>query len=161
MNLKQQFEIQAWVDGELPWWKRRRVARLIESDPEARAEAEALRKIQTLVREEEAARKLPVSLERYWAELDAKIDRLQGERPRLDPGEALMDWVRLRWRRLLAPAAAVGAALALAWLALAPRTQPPPQADSYVEVETPLDDLGSFTFYSEAEGMTVVWVDAY
>jgi len=32
-------------------------------------------------------------------------------------------------------------------------------SSAYAEIETPLSDIGSITFRSETEHMTIVWVD--
>jgi hypothetical protein len=154
MNLEAQLKVQAWLDGELGQADVPEVLRLVREDPEAAALARGLKLSRQWLAAGEPARPVPESREFYWSGMARKLAA---------PGDAGGEpepprrwWFWLRW---LAP---VGALAVLVAMLL-----PPPEASPHsagvrpAEVDTPLDDVGSFTFRSDSEQMTVVWVTSF
>lgn len=155
MTEETRLKLQAWVDGELPAADARAVARCLARDAEAAALVEELRALRQWLAAGEPTRVVPESREFYWAQIARQLPT----RPAGSP--ARPGWVE-GWRPAWAwwaTAAALLVGLALWWAPGRPPTQnasarPP-------EIETPSTELGTFTFRSEAEQMTVVWVNSY
>ena len=155
MKTQDALRIQTWLDGALPASETRAVERLIEQDTEARDLVAELRWTQTALRAGEVPRSLPESREFYWSKIRKAIEVAEHS----PGGSVRTGWVPpvLRW---LAPA---GIAAALAVLLTLPilRTRPEEPWASGTEIESPLSDISSFSFRSEAERMTIVWINAY
>lgn len=96
---ERQRELEAWLDGELGPWARRRAARRAARDPEARAEAAFWREVRGLLREEAAETPAPD----LWPALRARL-----------PAAPAREARRPRAAWLGAAAAAAAAAVALA-----------------------------------------------
>jgi anti-sigma factor RsiW len=153
MNHQAQLRLQAWLDGELPAAEAQAAAAWVQLDPEASALALELSGTKAALLGNELERTLPESREFYWSKIERDIARAQtrtlaGGRPAWLTG----------WVRFLAPA---GLLAALALMVFAPMLPWRHGATlvSTAEIESPLDDISSFTFRSESEGMTVVWVN--
>ncbi len=149
-------KLQAYLDGELPAPDAERMADLLEHDSGAQALLGELRAIKAALNGNETEHKVPESREFYWSKIAREIERQ--EPATLLPQSGRTVW----WLRLLVPAGAV-ALLALAFTVVLW----PPSGRSWValadghEIETPEEETSSFTFRSEREGMTVVWVDTH
>ncbi len=148
-------KLQAWVDGELSAADAREVARWVERDPEAAALVGQLRALRHWLAAGEPARAVPESREFYWAQIARQLT----PRPLAVPDRAAWTgWWRPA-RAWLIPVAAVLVGLLVWW---APSRLPAQNAAVRPpEIETPPTELGTFTFRSEAEQMTVVWVNSY
>lgn len=145
--------LQAWVDGDASAPPPAEVAALLERDPEARALAAELRMTRDALREGEPVQTVPETREFYWSKIERAIAREQDravEAPAIRPSGWLLRW--------LAPA---GILAMLALLVASPvlRGRPGLGGRPMAEIDSPLDDLSSFSFRSESEGMTVVWVN--
>ncbi|MBM3880917.1 MAG: hypothetical protein FJ387_14560 [Verrucomicrobia bacterium] len=154
MNHEGQVKLQAWLDGELPESEARTLARRVQEDPAARALTDALSQVKHALQAGEPEWRVPESREFYWSKIQRDI--LRQERPEARPPRSR--WTG-SWFKYLAPAAIVGA---LALLISMPELLFGPSTSGSVltaEVDTPREDVSSFTFRSEAEGMTVVWID--
>jgi hypothetical protein len=153
MNREAQLKVQAWLDGELGRGDVAEVSRLVREDPVSAGLARELKLTRQWLAAGEPVRPLPQTREHYWDGIARQLT------PHGQPGtttRALADWgIWLRW---LIPAAA--AIVLLAVLFTPPADAPRSAGISPAEVDTPLDDLGSFTFRSDSEQMTVVWVDS-
>jgi len=155
MNHESQLKLQAWLDGELSPADVRDVLRRVEQDAESAALARELKLTRQWLAVGEPNRSVPETREFYWSQISRRLT------PRNTPAELSLSPGRIlaRWWGWLAPAAAV-CVLAAVWLV--PRLTPPSSAAVHpAEIETPTDELGSFTFHSDREQMTVVWVDSY
>lgn len=153
MNDETAMKLQAWVDGDASAPPPAEVAALLERDSEARALVATLRLTREALREGEPHLKVPETREFYWSKIERVIVREQvraEERPPIRPAGWLLRW--------LAPA---GILAMLALLVASPvlRGRPGLGGRPMAEIDSPLDDLSSFTFRSESEGMTVVWVN--
>lgn len=146
-------KLQAWVDGDASAPPPAEVAALLERDPEAKAVVAMLRVTRDVLREGEPPMTLPETREFYWSKIERAIVREQ-VREEQPPSIRRAGWL-LRW---LAPA---GILAMLALLVASPvlRGRPGLGGRPMAEIDSPLDDLSSFTFRSESEGMTVVWVN--
>lgn len=147
-------KIQSWVDGELPAHEAGQIERLVATDPQARALAEQLRSLKTVLRDAEIERPVPMGREEYWGGIAVALGAANQPRP----AAAGVGRSRPRWWRWLVPAG-LAAVLAMAWwIQVAER--PAPRAPlSYAEIESLVEDSSSITFRSESERMTIVWVD--
>jgi anti-sigma factor RsiW len=151
MNWKSQIKLQAYLDGELSARQARPVAGWLARDCEAQALFAELQHTKTILTENEPEWKLPESRDFFWSRIIRQIDRPGPARAAPPPWSSL-----LRWWKWLAP---IGAAAALALL-LWPRNPA-----SYVaalnglEVEMAIPESRVATFRSEAEGVSVVWVE--
>lgn len=154
MNQETKLRVQAYLDNEASESESRHVAALVDHDPEARALCAELGEIRTILRHNELELKLPESREFYWS----KIERAIRDQAVPAPTEKLTGrypW----WVRVFAPAAGV-AFLFVAALSVLKMTHGPSDVTYLHEIETPLPDTTSMSFYSASEGMTVVWVQS-
>lgn len=138
-------ELQAWHDGELSWLGRRRVARRLARDPDARRELAALERLGRLLREEDAARRAdPGNL---WEAVRGHLP----EAAALPPRPAASPRLRPAW------AAAAGLALVAAAVALAillPQGHAPPTTSlRWLRV----DGQGAVVLEDDREA-TIIWV---
>ncbi|HOW64656.1 MAG TPA: hypothetical protein P5186_12010 [Candidatus Paceibacterota bacterium] len=150
MKSKRYLKWQALVDGELSPAEEASLRQRIEGDPEARQWTEELSRMRELLRAHEVERRLPVAGDFYWAQIESRLKSdPEGATSRATPGRT---WVWWRW---LAPAGAAGM---LALLSLHPFQSPQPTVVAD-EIETQLTAANFFTFRSQSDGISVVWVD--
>lgn len=154
MNPDDTLRIQAWIDGELTPSQAQDVARLVEEDADARHLFTELRWTKTALAAGEINRELPESREFYWSKIRRAIET-PGSTRALSASAHWKHWM-IRW---LAPAGIVAALALLVGLPLLHKPEEP--WVSGTEIESPLSDISSFTFRSESERMTVVWVNTY
>lgn len=154
MNQETKLRVQAYLDNEVSESESRQVAALVGQDPEAQAICAELGEIRTILRNNEPEFKLPESREFYWSKIERAI------RDQAAPAPAMKLTSRYPWWvRVFAPAA--GAAfLFVAALTVLKMTHGPSDLTFLHEIETPLPDTTSMSFYSASEGMTVVWVQS-
>jgi anti-sigma factor RsiW len=150
MDRKQQLKIQAYLDGELSSWQASRVARLLESDADARALWEELRYTHNALTANPPEMKLPESREFFWNKIQNQIER-ECEIPR---APAPRPWAA-RLVRYFAPLAGVAALVVIAVFSGKQAATP------YVpgEVESS-DEMAAQVFRSQSERMTVVWLQS-
>jgi anti-sigma factor RsiW len=153
MNMELGIRLQAYLDGELAGRDAERVQALIESDAEAHALFCEMKETRQLLRANEPEFRLPESREFFWSKIEREISRLETA-PR-DPRTPA--WL-LFFRRHLA---AVGGTAMIAALALFAALQMNwVSQDIFEEIENPLEDTGSFSFRSESQKMTLVWISS-
>ena len=148
--------VQAHVDGELPADQAGAVGARIQQDAESRHLAEELASTRELLALGEPEHKLAESREFYWSKIQRQIDaeaRAQ-ERAARAPRSGVA-W----WLRFVVPAAAVALLLALA-VPITMSRLGARHAISFLghEIDSPLDETSTISFYSQADAMTVVWV---
>lgn len=115
-----QTELEAYRDGELSFWARRRVERALQRDPALRRRVEALDSIGTLLREADAEAETPD----LWAGIRLRLAQEDAKRAVESGAGSWLD----AWRRpmgIAALGAAAAASVALALL-LTPEAAPPP-----------------------------------
>jgi anti-sigma factor RsiW len=146
MNHELELKLQAWVDGQLPIHQTDEVARLIETNAEARALLTELKNTRAALTGFEAETKLPEAREFYWSKIAREIERQQ---PKARP--APISWFHY-FQRLLIPAGALAAVL-LAGLLAGRQTGP---QDPY-ELSDLVADSDAFTYTDEKDGTTLIW----
>lgn len=155
MKTETLLKIQSWIDGELPAREAAEVEALVRGDAELRALANELSELRTLLKEGELERAVPCPPELYWSGIERGIEaaerNVRSSRAKTHP----WPW----WLRVLAPLGA-GVAVLLALLMNLPGGGSTFPSGTYVEIDSPLTDVGSITFRSETEHMTVVWVES-
>jgi len=154
MNLEQQLELQAYLDGELSGREARRVAEWLAKEESAQSLAVELRMAKAALNGNEPERCVPESREFYWSKIERAL-------PRAEPaqGKPTPAWL-LAWRKYLMPAAgvAVVALLAVSTARFSNLTGLDDLTRHFAEVENLSEQFSSYSFRSHAENMFVVWV---
>jgi anti-sigma factor RsiW len=151
MNVDTGIKLQAYLDGELTGRDAEQVAALIEKDAEARALFAELEQTYTLLAGNEPEFRLPESREFYWSKIEREISRLETA-----PTESRTPAWMLFFRRHLAAFAGTSVAAALVMFAAFQMNVVP--RDLFEEIDNPLDETSSFSFRSESQKMTLVWI---
>jgi hypothetical protein len=147
MRQKLQLKIQAWLDDELPERQSRRVGRWVARNAEAGALAADLRRVKQAMLGNETVRTLPETRQFYWSKIERQIQR-QAAPTRPAP----LPWLT-RWRRLLAPAAAMALLMGALLLELGPARVP-----TFDDITSTRDGMEAVTFHDQSAQMTVVWL---
>jgi anti-sigma factor RsiW len=151
MNQDAGTKLQAYLDGELTGREAQQVAALIETDAGARALFSELQQTKTLLKANEPEVRLPESREFYWSKIEREIERLEAA-PTAFTAPA---WV-LFFKRHFGALSGVAVAAALVFFIAAQMNIVPPSL--LEEIDNPLDDVGTFSFRSESQQMTLVWI---
>jgi len=152
MTEQTKLRLQAWVDGELPPAEAAEVIRLTETDADTAAIVQEIKLTRGWLAGNELPRPVPESREFHWSKIERQLRTPDSAAP---ASKADAGWImaRLRW---LVPA---GLAAVLAIVLL---TSPRPASESAAlmppEIDSPQEDVGTITFRSDSEQMTVVWV---
>ncbi len=159
MKHETELQIQAWIDGQLTPAEAGVVAEMVASDAAARAVADELRMVHAAVAGNETPRQVPDIRAYYWAQIAEKI---KAEEPQVAHearptrlGDLVSRWLG-RWAPLAAAAGVVAMTAILLQLPEGRRSFP-----GVAYVESPQEEVSTFTFRSEAEGMTVVWLNTW
>ncbi len=151
MNHETELKIQAWVDGSLPAAEVRSVQDLVSQNPEAKALADEIRYACEALAVGEVARSVPDTREFYWSRIQQRIQAEETSPASPEPSS----WIQ-RWMKVLAPAAILAA---LTIMLVSPGLFGLRRGFVGLgEFENPSSDTTAFTFRSESEGMTVVWL---
>ena len=151
MNVDLGIKLQAYLDGELTGREAQNVAALIENDADARALFAELQQMSTVLHENETEFRLPESREFYWSKIEREIHRLEAL-----PAEVNTPVWLLFFRRHLA--AISGTAIAAALVVFAALQLNLVSPALFEEIDNPLEDSPSFSFRSESQQMTLVWI---
>lgn len=151
--MKQEFELklQAYLDGELAPGEASAVAAQIETDAGARALHAELQQTTVLLKNNEVERRLPQTREFFWSQIEREISRQEARNER-----ASAPWWLELLRRHAGMVSGVGVAAALVVLAAIQLNWV--SGDLLEEIDNPLDETTSFSFRSESQKMTVVWI---
>jgi anti-sigma factor RsiW len=147
MNVDAGIKLQAYLDGELTEAEAQQVAALIESDAEARALFAELQQTRTVLQANEPEFRLPESREFFWSKIEREIEHMDAA-----PAERTPSWVLFLRRHL---AALSGVAVTACVVLLVTLQMSPSLLE---EIDNPLDDVGTFSFRSESQKMTLVWI---
>jgi anti-sigma factor RsiW len=154
INQETKYKLQACLDNELGAAESRKTAAWLEQDAEARALFAELSEVKSLLAGNELEISVPEPREFYWSKIERAL--------RSEPGRRGGSLARLRgypwWVRLLAPAVGVGILL-IAGVSLVKLPTTPTTVSYLHEIETPLKNTSTISFYSQSAGMTVVWVE--
>lgn len=156
MNLEQQLELQAWVDGELSPADARRVAATVESDTGVRALAEELRMTKAFISANEPENKLADTREFYWSQIRRQIESSEAA----SVPAAGFSWQQL-WHRIATPVSGLALVAVLALGSFNLLRQPGLDSlpgNQVVEVEDLSEDINSISYHSQSENMFVVYV---
>ncbi|MBI3881893.1 MAG: hypothetical protein HY301_17760 [Verrucomicrobia bacterium] len=149
MNEREQLLMLAYVDGELNGRELRATEDLITSSAEARALATELRMSHAVLSANEPEAVLPVSKDFYWSQIARKIECAEAQ-----PSPSL--WERLSqpafWLRYVTPVVATAAVAIVAVVGFNRANT------DGGETEAPATETSSVVFRSDAEKMTVIWL---
>jgi hypothetical protein len=152
MNVEVGIKLQAYLDGELTGREAQQVAALIETDAEARGLFGELQQVRSMVKTNEPELRLPESREFFWSKIEREIERVDVTAP-VEAGTPA--WI-LFFRRHMAAVGGVAVAAALVlFVGLQMNIISPSLLE---EIDNPLDDVGTFSFRSESQKMTLVWI---
>ena len=149
MNHDQELKLQSYLDGELSVRESKQVAEWIAKDNDARLLYEELKMAKTAVLDNEPQMKLPESREFFWSKIEREIQRQEAQPVREESGLSLVGWLH----RFLVPisAAAVVAVIGVVMISKSARFDT-------ASVETLNEEMGSISFRSEADRMTVIYL---
>lgn len=111
-------ELHAFHDGELGWWRRRRLEARLARSPALRAELASLRRIGQSLRELDARAGAPD----LWAGVEARLRQGEARPPRA--AESAAAWRPAAWRPVWAGLAVAAAAALALFLWLEPGARP-------------------------------------
>ncbi|PAW81389.1 MAG: hypothetical protein B9S33_16675 [Pedosphaera sp. Tous-C6FEB] len=146
MNIE--LKLQALVDGELDARESREVEALLARDENAAALVQELKWTKSAVRNGETEASLVESREFFWS----KIERGIAAEAR-NQAAPVMPAAPAWWTRLLFPASGLAAMLAVMFVLSGTR----PAGDDALN-ENVAEDINAYSFHSEAEKMSVVYV---
>ena len=147
MNLDDQLKLQSYLDGELGGDDHEEAAAWLAGDAGARALLTELQNTRSALAGNEPEQKLPESREFYWSKIQRQIER---ESKNVEVRPEVASWIR--WLRYATPLA--GAAVLVGMLTISSRHRPGVMSG---ETETS-DQMTAFTFRSQSDPMTVVWL---
>ena len=150
MKVEDGIKLQAQLDGELTGREAQEIAALIENDAEARALFAELQQTRSMLNGNEPEFRLPESREFYWSKIEREIEHLE-----VAPAQATTPSWLLFLRRNLRAVSGTAVAAALVMFAA---VQMNLTGDLFEEIDNPLDDTSSFSFRSESQQMTLVWI---
>lgn len=153
MNNDQQLKLQSYLDGELPPRENQEVTEWLTVDSDARALLAELKNTTTALSGNELEIKLPEGRDFYFSKIQRQIEReAQPQKQQAPVREPF--FVTLR-RYFLPLAGAIAAVILFAMVS----QQMNPTSLAYVagEGETS-EEMSAYTYHSQADGMTVVWL---
>jgi anti-sigma factor RsiW len=163
-----QLKLQAYLDGELTGSAARGVAEWLDQDAEAQGLCAELQRTKALLAAGELERPVPQSCEFYWAGVRREI--LAPDAPDAPANPPARPSRFIGWLKFVAPAGALALLAALALLVHPGRSLPPTSTTPMTqaspttlsmpeEIETPMAQASFISFRSEADRMSVVWVN--
>jgi|SRR6185369_6602046 hypothetical protein len=150
MKHEEQLKLQAYLDGELSGRETRAVEELVARDAAAQNLLAELRFTKTALAGNEPEIKLPESREFYWSKIEREIQRLETV-----PATRGTNWFTWWWRRYWIPFSGFAVMMALL---LGTVNQYLFRSPVLEEIDNPSEETGAFTFRSDKERMTVVWL---
>ncbi len=154
MNDKSELKLQSYLDNELSASERREVEGWMAKESEWKNLFAELQNTRLALHGNEPEVRLPETREFYWSKIQREIARLENTTAR--PVEQKLPWWHLLSAGRLARVAAL-AAVALLGVFLFRQGEVETLSQVH-EVDTPSSEMGSITFRSEADKMTVVYL---
>jgi anti-sigma factor RsiW len=151
MNNDFKLKLQSLIDGELSRREARELEARLVADPAGQALRAELEMTRQALRGNELERLLPLPRELYWKPIERGIEA-EERAPARRPASSLMDWLMRYWPQLS------GAAVAACLLGLVAVQLRGLRGEVWDDIENPLTETGSFSFRSEQQRMTLVWV---
>ena len=149
--MNRELKLQAYLDGELAVSEAEEISELLARDADARALCEELSHTRTALKGNELELALPETRQFYWSKIEREIQRLEAQ-----PKRASLPWWLALVQRHIAAISGAGVATLLVLVAALQMNWVSP--DLLEEIENPLEDTSSFSFRSESQKMTVVWI---
>jgi len=155
MKQEMDLKLQAYLDGELSPVESAEVVAWMEKDATARSLFAELQQTSVALKGNETEWRLPESREFFWSKIEREIQKLEST-----PASPAAPWWLAFVRRHLAAVSGVGVATALLLVAAFQMNMVPflPSHDLFEEIENPLGESSSFSFRSESQKMTMVWI---
>jgi anti-sigma factor RsiW len=153
MNHEFELKLQAYLDGELDARQARDMEAGLAAKPEAAALLAELKMTVGALRGNELEQELPETREFYWS----KIERaLEVENRKIVPAgsPSRFGWLFRYWPQLS------GAGVAALLLATAMFRFGGLTGANWEDIENPLNDASTFTYRSEQQRMTLVWISS-
>ena len=151
MNVEVGIKLQAYLDGELTGRDAQQVEALVKNDAEAGALFAELQQTRSILKGNEPEFQLPESREFFWSKIEHEIERLEATPVQRES----MGWVLFLRRHLAAVSGVAVAAALVVFAAFQLNLVSPGMLE---EIDNPLDDVGTFSFRSESQKMTLVWI---
>jgi hypothetical protein len=145
-----QLKLQALLDGELPVEDAARVSALLADNAEAKALYDELSHTKSALRGNETVLPLPETREFFWSKIQREIER---ENREVAPAPKL-SWFAWLQRHFLPVSGVAILFCVIGVMELNSRGTASPLA----EMEMASDEMGSYTFRDQSEGMTMVWL---
>jgi negative regulator of sigma E activity len=156
MDHEQQLKLQAYLDGELSPREAAQIADSLAKDNDAQLLFGELQNTKSALSKNELELKLPESREFFWSKIEREIARQEAKASPQAPKPTILSWLH----RYLVPTAGVAVVAVIAIVSLNNPSISPRAAAALElgEVESLLPDVDAYTFRSQSEGMTVVWL---
>jgi len=150
MNDETKIKLQAYLDGELSERETREVSALLNTEAEAKAFLAELQFVKTAMAGNELEIKLPESREFYWGKIQREIERSE----KVETPARGFSW----WKPAYLPLATGFAALCALFMISFIAFNGGHAKIATGEVEGNGDDMGSITYHSDSDRMTVVYL---
>jgi anti-sigma-K factor RskA len=147
MNEELSFQLQAFLDGELPETEAREIAALIARDREAAALHTELKHTRAALAKFDETITLPETREFYWSKVAREIRRIA---PSVE--EPVRHSSKSFWRHALTFATGLAIVIVAIFITLGPRQ---PLAPTTVAT---VNDSGAMTYRNYESGATLVWL---
>jgi len=149
MNHEFQLKLQAYLDGELAAREAKDFETQLQAAPEAQALLAELRSTRTALQGNEPECSLPETREFYWSKIERAILAEEKSVGR-HTNPFTLGWLFRYWPQLSGAGAAALLLMIAALLA--------PSRGVWEDIENPLAESSTFTFRSEPDRMTLVWI---
>ena len=150
MKHEQQLKLQAYLDGELSAREERAVADCVASDADAEKLLSELRLTKAALKGNELEVKVPEPREFYWSKIEREIQRLD-----TTPATVGTNWFTWWRRKYWIPFSGFAVMLALL---IGTGSQLLFHSSVLEEIDNPSEETGAFTFRSDKDRLTVVWL---
>lgn len=154
ITFEEKLKIQAYLDGELSPREAKKVEALLAENQEARGLYEELKLTSHILRQNQPEVKMPIPEEVFWSKVYQQIQKSDPEPLSvLDYIRSLTDVVFSK-RNLVPVTATIIAIIGIFLL----KDFIKPMEDHLVVIETPSEEVGSYSFRAQSEKMFVVWI---
>ncbi len=149
MNEETKLKLQAHLDGELSSGEAGEISALLNQDNEAQSLARELGFVRQAMIGNETILKLPETHDFFWSKIKREIEQSEKQSEPV----AAKGWWRPSFARYIGGLAAASALLMISLLAFNGQNTSLP-----AEMESTGEDMGTITYHSDADQMTVVYL---